>query len=95
MMTMGLIGTTDAELEAEASLQMQRTAPPQPMSAADYIESLRGRGAIMGTPDEIVDKLGRLAESGIDEVVFIWFNLASNRVPDWLASEVLPQVADL
>ena len=49
----------------------------------------------MGTPDEIVDKLGRLAESGIDEVVFIWFNLSSERMPEWLASEVLPQVADL
>ena len=46
-------------------------------------------------PIEIVDKLGRLAESGIDEVVFIWFNLASNRVPEWLASKVLPQVAKL
>ena len=76
-MTMGLIGATDAELEAEASLQMLRRAPPDPISAADYIESLRGRGAIMGTPDQIVDKVGRLAESGIDEVVFIWFNLSS------------------
>ena len=95
MMTMGLIGTTAAELEAEASLQMLRSAPAQPTSAVDYIESLRGRGAVMGTPDEIVDRLGRLAESGIDEVVFIWFNLSSERMPEWLASEVLPQVADL
>ncbi len=95
MMTMGLIGTTPAELEAEAALQMLRRAPPAPTSPADYIGTLRARGAIMGSADEMVDRIGRLAEAGIDEVVFIWFNLSSDLVPDWLASEVLPQVADL
>ena len=65
------------------------------MSPADYREMLRGIGAIMGTPDEIVDKLGRLAEAGIDEVQFTYFDLSSDSVPAWLASEVMPQVADL
>ena len=95
MMTMGLIGTTPAELEGEAALQMLRRAPPSPTSPADYIDGLRARGALMGSSDEIVDRIGQLGESGIDEVVFIWFNLSSTNVPDWLASEVLPQVADL
>ena len=95
MMTMGLIGATDADLEAEAALQMQRRAPPSPMSPPDYIDSLRQRGAIMGSPDQMVDRIGQLAESGVDEVVFIWFSLSSNAVPDWLADNVLPQVAKL
>ena len=95
MMTMGLVAATDAELEAEAALQMLRRAPPQPMSPPDYIASLHQRGAIMGSPDQMVDRIGQLAESGVDEVVFIWFNLSSNAVPDWLASNVLPQVAKL
>ena len=95
MTTMGLIGATDAEVEAATLLQMQRMPPPPGMSPADYREMLRGIGAIMGTPDEIVDKLGRLAEAGIDEVQFTWFDLSSDSVPAWLASEVLPQVADL
>ncbi len=95
MMTMGLIGPTREELEAEAALQMLRRAPPSPMSPPDYIETLRARGAIMGSADEMVDRIGRIAESGIDEVIFIWFNLSSNLVPDWLASNVLPQVKDL
>ena len=95
MTTMGLIGATDAEVEAATLLQMQRMPPPPGMSPADYREMLRGIGAIMGTPDEIVDKLGRLAEAGIDEVQFTYFDLSSDSVPAWLASEVLPQVADL
>ncbi|MXW25962.1 MAG: LLM class flavin-dependent oxidoreductase [Dehalococcoidia bacterium] len=96
MMTMGLIGTTEEALEAEAALQMLRRAPPGPMSAADYLAQQRGRSAvIMGSPDEMVDKIGRLGEAGIDEIVFIWFSLSSTAVPDWLASNVLPQVGDL
>ncbi len=95
MTTMGLIGSTDAEVEAATLLQMQRMPPPPGMSPADYREMLRGIGAIMGTPDEIVDKLGRLAEAGIDEVQFTYFNLSSDSVPAWLASEVMPQVANL
>ncbi|MDE2669333.1 MAG: TIGR03560 family F420-dependent LLM class oxidoreductase [Chloroflexota bacterium] len=95
MTTMGLIGSTDAEVEAATLLQMQRMPPPPGMSPADYREMLRGIGAIMGTPDEIVDKLGRLAEAGIDEVQFTYFDLSSDSVPAWLASEVMPQVADL
>ena len=96
MMTMGLIGTTEEALEAEAALQMLRRAPPDPTSASDYLAQQRNRDAvIMGSPDEMVDKIGRLGEAGIDEIVFIWFNLASTAVPDWLAGNVLPQVADL
>ena len=95
MTTMGLIGSTEAEVEAATLLQMQRMPPPPGMSPTDYREMLRGIGAIMGTPDEIVDKLGRLAEAGIDEVQFTYFDLSSDSVPSWLASEVMPQVADL
>ncbi|MXW25961.1 MAG: TIGR03560 family F420-dependent LLM class oxidoreductase [Dehalococcoidia bacterium] len=95
MTTMGLIGSTDAEVEAATLLQMERMPPPPGMSPADYREMLRGIGAIMGTADEIVDKLGRLAEAGVDEVQFTYFDLSSDSVPAWLASEVLPQVADL
>ena len=95
MTTMGIIGATDAEVEAATLLQMQRMPPPPGMAPADYREMLRGAGAIMGTPDEIVDKLGRLAEAGVAEVQFTWFDLSSDSLPAWLASEVLPQVADL
>ena len=95
MTTMGIIGATDAEVEAATLLQMQRMPPPPGMAPADYRELLRGAGAIMGAPDEIVDKLGRLAEAGVAEVQFTWFDLSSDSLPAWLASEVLPQVADL
>ena len=96
MMTMGLIGATEEALEAEAALQMLRRAPPSPMSAKDYLAQQRSRSAVlMGSPGQIVDKIGRLGEAGVDEIIFIWFNLASTAMPDWLADNVLPQVGDL
>ena len=95
MTTMGIIGATDAEVEAATLLQMQRMPPPPGMAPADYREMLRGAGAIMGAPDEIVDRLGHLAEAGVAEVQFTWFDLSSDSLPAWLASEVLPQLADL
>ncbi len=95
MTTMGLIGATDAEVEAATLLQMRRMPPPPGLSPADYREMLREAGAIMGTADEIVDRIGRLAEAGVAEVQFTWFDLTTDSLPAWLASEVLPQVADL
>ena len=56
----------------------------------------RAGGAIMGAPDEIVDRIGRLAEAGIDEIdVHLVQPLVEQLVPDWLASNVLPQVKNL
>ncbi len=93
MTTMGMIGASDEEIEAATLLQMSRMPPPPGVTPADYRAMLRANGAIMGSPDEIVDSLGRLAEAGVHEVQFVYFDLASESVPAWLASEVLPQVS--
>ncbi|HCV00501.1 MAG: hypothetical protein CL484_07085 [Acidobacteria bacterium] len=95
MTTMGIIGATDREVETATLLQMERMPPPPHMSPKDYREMLREMGAIMGTPGEIVDKLGHLAEAGVSEVQFTYFDLSTDSTPAWLASEVLPQIKAL
>ena len=95
MTTIGFVGATDAEVEAATLTQMQRTPPPGDPTPAEYRAALREGGAIMGTAGEVVDQLGRLAEGGMDEVQFVYFDLTTDSLPAFLASDVLPQVADL
>ena len=95
MTTIGFVGATDAEVEAATLTQMQRTPPPGDPTPAEYRAALREGGAIMGTADEVVEQLGRLAEAGMDEVQFVYFDLTTDSLPAFLASDVLPQVADL
>ncbi len=95
MTTIGFVGATDEEVEQATLTQMQRTPPPGNPTPAEYRAALREGGAIMGTAGEVVDQLGRLAEEGLDEVQFVYFDLSSDSLPAWLASDVMPQVADL
>ena len=43
----------------------------------------------------MVDKLGRLAELGLEEMVLQHIDFDSDEGPEYFASEVAPQVADL
>ena len=59
-MTMGLIGATDAELEAEASLQMLRRAPPSPLRGGLHRGAPReGRDHGHARPDRRQDRAPR------------------------------------
>ena len=49
----------------------------------------------MGSAGEIVDQLGRLADEGLDEVQFVYFDPSSESLPAFLAQDVLPQAAKL
>ncbi len=95
MTTIGFVGATDAEVEAATLTQMQRTPPPGNPTPAEYRAALREGGAIMGTAGEVVDHLGWLAEEGLDEVQFVYFDLTTDSLPAFLASEVMPQVSTL
>ncbi len=95
MTIIGFVGATDAEVEAATLTQMRRTPPPGNPTPAEYRAQLREQGAIMGTAGAVVEQLGRLAEEGLDEVQFVYFDLASESLPAFLAAEVAPQVAAL
>jgi alkanesulfonate monooxygenase SsuD/methylene tetrahydromethanopterin reductase-like flavin-dependent oxidoreductase (luciferase family) len=91
MLSMGPIGATPADVDAATQQQMERTPPPTAMSLAEYRETLKERGGIVGGVDEIVQQLGTLAEAGLDEALFVY----APGVPEFLASEVLPRAAAL
>lgn len=53
---------------------------------------LRERGLVAGTPSEIVDQLGQLAEVGVQRVMLQWLDLDDLDGLEALAKGVLPQV---
>ena len=54
--------------------------------------ALRDKGALIGTPDEIVAGLGRLSEAGANRVMLRWLELDDLEGLEALAAGVLPQV---
>ena len=53
---------------------------------------LRERGVICGTPSELVDQLGRLAQAGVQRVMLQWLDLDDLDGLEALARGVLPQL---
>ncbi len=78
LMTRGLVGRDEAALNAKDS--------------SERIANHRSRGAIIGTPNEIVDQLGRYAEAGIQGVQLQWLDLDDLSGLELLASDVVPQL---
>lgn len=79
LMTRGLVARTEAELAEKES--------------PEKLAELRARGAVVGTPNEIVERLGTLAEAGIVGVQLQWLDLDDVRGLELIASEVFPQLA--
>lgn len=79
LMTRGLVARTEAELA-------ERESP-------EKLAELRERGAVVGTPNEIVEQFGRLAEVGVAGVQLQWMDLDDVRGLELIASEVFPHLA--
>jgi alkanesulfonate monooxygenase SsuD/methylene tetrahydromethanopterin reductase-like flavin-dependent oxidoreductase (luciferase family) len=56
---------------------------------------IQSNGILSGSTDEIVDTLGRYAELGIDEIIFIHFFQDLDDIPEYIAADIMPQVAAL
>lgn len=93
MMIFDAIGRTEADVERA----LERVAPGRvaPGSTDELKQRLRDRGTLVGTTDEVVDQLGRLAELGVQEVQVQHLDFDSDEVPVFLAEEVVPRVASL
>ena len=92
MMSFGFVGPDDATIERNMALFPRMTGKG---SLEERKADLRSRGQLVGRADEVVDQLGRLAEVGISEVQFQHLDFHDDTVPEFLASEVAPQVKDL
>lgn len=77
-MTRGLVAATDQELREKAS--------------EDDIARIRSRDAVVGTPNEVVEILGRKAEIGVEGVMLQWLNPDDCTGLEVIAERVLPQL---
>ena len=64
-------------------------------SPDEFLTEFGSMGRLVGGADQVVDALGRLAEAGVAEVQFQHFLFDRDDVPEFLARDVAPQVADI
>ncbi|MCC6388800.1 MAG: TIGR03560 family F420-dependent LLM class oxidoreductase [Dehalococcoidia bacterium] len=93
MMVFAVVGPDEASLHAGARRIMSMRGVPADTDPRAFMETLRARG-IAGTTGQVVEQLGRLAEAGLQEIMFQHFNFDSDLVPEYLAAEIAPRVKD-
>ena len=79
LMTRGVAAADQAGLDAKTS--------------EDDRNRIVERGAVVGTPDQIVDILGRHAEAGVQGVMLQWLDMDDISGLEVIASQVLPQLS--
>lgn len=92
LMTPLYCGHTTAALAHQAS---GRRAAPALANLSDeaLVEQQRGRGAIVGTPEEVVARIRVYAALGIEEIMIQWFAQDDLGPLHEIADAVLPRVA--
>lgn len=71
------------------------------MNAPEWADTREARqaaeadGMVFGSAEEVAERLAPLAELGVHEVQIEHLDFASDEVPEYLASELVPIVADL
>ncbi|MCY3733444.1 MAG: TIGR03560 family F420-dependent LLM class oxidoreductase [Chloroflexi bacterium] len=93
MMMFHAIGTP--ELVEAGGKFAQRMFGGQGRSLDDFLAEFKAMGRLVGGADETVDALGRLAEAGVAEVQFQHVMFDRDDVPEFLARDVAPQVAEI
>lgn len=94
MMIFDAIGPTEPDVDRAVA----RIAPGRVGSAGTTTEvraRLIERGTLVGTADEVVDQLGKLAALGVQEMQIQHLDFDSDDVPTFLAEEIAPRVASL
>jgi F420-dependent oxidoreductase-like protein len=94
MMTFGIIGPSQKDIDA-ATERLQSMFGGRGVSPEEFRKNAAERGMIVGTTEQVVDRLGSLAELGLGEVMFQHFNFDSDDVPEYLAAEITPRVRNL
>lgn len=90
MMAFAVVGPDERSLDQATMRMMSMWGAPAGTGPADYRQSLRARGMIVGGVGEVLEALGRYAAAGLQEVEFQHFDFADDTVPEFLAAEVAP-----
>jgi F420-dependent oxidoreductase-like protein len=95
MMTFAVIGPDVAALDRATERMMAMWGAPPGTSPADYRETLKRRGMIVGGKAEVLEACARYAALGMQEIQFQHFNFDDDTVPEFLAAEAAPAAAAL
>ncbi|HEY1329958.1 MAG TPA: TIGR03560 family F420-dependent LLM class oxidoreductase [Actinomycetota bacterium] len=68
MMTLGLFGSDRAELEARAARLLKLTRNDR--DPAGYVDAGGREGAVVGTPDQVMQRLSELSGAGLARIMF-------------------------
>jgi F420-dependent oxidoreductase-like protein len=95
VMVFAAVGRTQADVEAAADGIRRLTFRGEDLTPAQTIARARERGMLVGTLDEVMERLAGYARAGIDEVQFQHMNFHDDTLPEWLAAEVAPAARSL
>ena len=94
MMAFPIAAPNERALRAVTSKTMAHFGLDPDASPRVMLERMEGRGIMSGTTDEVVEKLGKLAELGLEEMVLQHMDFDSDEAPEYFASEIAPRVAE-
>lgn len=87
-----IIGKTDADQRAHLA-KVAETLPALGRNDPDeVIQNMKSRGWLVGTPDEVVQEIGRRQEAGLTRIMLQHQAQEDFATLELIASEVLPQV---
>lgn len=95
MMAFAAVGPDTASLDRITRRLMRMWGVPEDTSPADYRVSMRARGLIAGTTDEVVDCLGAYARAGLQEIDLQHLDYDDDTIPEYIATELAPKVSSL
>ena len=94
MMAFALIGPDQEAIDHATERVMGMFGAPEGTPLDAFRAGAKANGSIVGSTDEVVEQLKALAEAGLQEVIIQHFDFDSDRVPEYLAAEIAPRVAD-
>ncbi len=91
-MTGFIIGKTDADQRAHLAKVAETLPALGRNDPAEVMQGMRTRGWLVGTPDEVVQEIGRRQEAGLSRMMLQHQAQEDFATLELIASEVLPQV---
>lgn len=92
MMTFGLLGPN---LDRAATVMKRFFRMEESATTEDVDRFARGRGMLAGGTDEVLERLGQLAELGVGEVMFQHMDFSDDEFIAYLGREIAPRAASL
>lgn len=91
-MTGFIIGKTDADQRAHLARIVETLPALGRNDPGEVIQGMKGRGWLVGTPDEVVQEIGRRQEAGLSRMMLQHQAQEDFATLELIASDVLPQV---